>query len=185
MGNNLQGRLGHLGAFTEMTEEGQVAGCGQPNWHTEGPHVLSQRASAGEAMPEPPPALRTGLQIISDAPGKELQLFISRLEVKRYSATPLPFQYLLPSHLFLGLFYPFCPSLSGKVCMRDGSPPAAAQCTQQLLSFSASFHGAEGLEVLQVPRYPGTCKKNACGGGPTLLHHHAGPNCSAVLNSHA
>lgn len=124
--------------------QGVGSQTGTPRGHTCYPK--EQQREEPCPIRHPLPVRRTGLQITSGASGGERQLFISRLEVRRYSATPLHFQYLLPSRLFLGLFHPFCPRLSEKKkSVRDGLPPATAQCTQHLQSFAASCHGAEGV----------------------------------------
>lgn len=91
--------VGHLGA------PALLVGTSPDPVHGQATRVTPKSSSSQELCPSC--TQKKVLQRTSEAPGA----FHLPAGSQEHSAAPLYFQYLLTSHLFLGLFNPFCPSL--------------------------------------------------------------------------
>lgn len=107
-----------------------------------------------------PPVPRTGLQMTSDAPGGERQLFISRVEVRRYPATSLHFQF------GPWVLLSFLPKTRLKRRRERGVASSYGAVRAAFAKLPCHFPRCRGgLEVLQVPQHPGTRVETCLGLG--------------------
>lgn len=168
-------------------KEGQVAGCGQPNQHTARPNVLPQRASVGGAVPEPPHSAcaenRSSDNIRCSWRGTAaFHLPTGSQEVLgNSSALPVPIAFgFVPWIILPFLSKPKWKSLYERWVATSYSTVHAA-----FPKLRCQFPWCRGSGSAASPTVSRDLHGNVCRAGHTLLHHHPGLNCSAVLNSHA